>query len=82
MATSGTQQAGTSALPCDEILRIAQQDAQSIYGDLSFFRIILKLEEDGWHVDYDAVRPMMAGGGPHYVIDPGSGLIVFRRYEQ
>jgi hypothetical protein len=63
-------------------LRIAQQDAESVYGDLSAYRITLKLEQDGWHVDYDIPQPSMAGGGPHYVIDSTNGSIVSRRYEQ
>ncbi len=81
MATAGTQTTPTT-LPCDEILRIARQDAQAAYRDLSAYRIILKLEQDGWHVDYDLTQPGMVGGGPHYVIDPQNGAIVSKRYEQ
>ena len=69
-------------LSCDAILRVAHEDAQRAYGDLSGYKITLVLEPDGWHVDYDLTRPLVAGGGPHYVINPASGEIVSRRYEQ
>ena len=66
----------------DLILTIAHQDAVRAYGDLSHFRIQLALEPDGWHVDYDLKDPNIFGGGPHYVIDPRSGAILTKRYEQ
>jgi hypothetical protein len=71
-------------LSCDEILRIAQQDAEVAYRDLDLrlFRISLALKENGWHVDYDLVAPGFAGGGPHYVIDPVTGSILWKTYEQ
>ncbi len=65
-----------------EILRIAQQDAESAYDDLTGYRITLTLNEEGWHVDYDLTESLTAGGGPHYIIDPASGQIVSKRYEQ
>lgn len=71
-----------SLLAGDRILSIAQGDATRVYGDLSGFRIQLALEADGWHVDYELKNRMMFGGGPHYVIDPHSGAILSKRYEQ
>jgi len=71
-----------TSLPVAEILRIAHQDAQAAYRDVSGFKITLVLYPDGWHVDYDLTDPLSAGGGPHYVIDPRSGNILARRYEQ
>ena len=65
-----------------EVLRIAHQDAQAAYGDLSGYKITLTPRPDGWHVDYDLTDPLSAGGGPHYVIDPHTGDILARRYEQ
>jgi hypothetical protein len=65
-----------------EVLRVAEQDAQAVYGDLSGFKITLTPCPDGWHVDYDLTDPLSAGGGPHYVIDPSTGNILARRYEQ
>jgi hypothetical protein len=76
------QRTATASLPCNEILRIAQQDAQQAYRDLSGLRITLVLEPDGWHVDYDLTEDIMAGGGPHYLIDPRDGRILSKRYEQ
>jgi hypothetical protein len=69
-------------LAADQALAIAQADALQAYGDLSSYRIGLKLEEDGWHIDYEVNDPKLKGGGPHYVIDRFSGAIVSKRYEQ
>ena len=70
-------------ITCDEALRTARQDAEAVYGDLlPAYRITLVYRQDGWHVDYDLVQPLTAGGGPHYVIDGTTGQIVFKRYEQ
>ena len=66
----------------EDALRIARLDGERAYRDLSGYRITLALEADGWHVDYDLTDPLSAGGGPHYVIDPQTGAILSRRYEQ
>lgn len=59
-----------AGLAVAEVLRIAHQDAQSAYHDLSGLKITLALCADGWHVDYDLTDPLSAGGGgPHYVIN-------------
>ena len=71
-----------ASLAVAEILRIAHQDALAVYRDLSGFKITLTPCPDGWHVDYDLTDPLSAGGGPHYVIDPDTGNILARRYEQ
>jgi len=49
---------------------------------LTPYRISIALEPDGWHIDYELKDPHLNGGGPHYVIDPASGAIVGKRYEQ
>lgn len=69
-------------LTADEALRIAQADAAAAYRDLSIYRIRLALEPDGWHIDYELKDPGLKGGGPHYVVDAGTGTIVWRRYDQ
>jgi hypothetical protein len=79
MATASSSGSG---LAVAEVLRIADQDAQAVYRDLSEFKITLTRCPDGWHVDYDLTDPVAAGGGPHYVIDPATGDILARRYEQ
>ena len=71
-----------ASLAVAEVLRIAHQDAQTVYGDLSGFKITLTPCPDGWHVDYELTDPLSAGGGPHYIIDPHSGDILTRQYEQ
>lgn len=70
------------SLAVADVLRIAHQDAQAVYGDTSGFKITLTPALDGWHVDYDLTDPISAGGGPHYVIHPETGEILSRRYEQ
>ncbi len=69
-------------IPADQILRVAQTDAGQTYGDLLQFRVTLALADDGWHVDYELADPRLNGGGPHYVIDPASGRITSKRYDQ
>jgi len=66
----------------DQALRIAETDAKKAYRDLSPYRIILALEGDGWHVDYELKNRHAVGGGPHYLIDAENGSILSKRYEQ
>jgi hypothetical protein len=42
----------------------------------------LELRPEGWHVDYELTKPFTAGGGPHYLIDSQTGVILSKRYEQ
>ena len=80
MATTATIQAPNFS--CDQALRIAREDAEKVYRDLSRYQIRLALEDDGWHVDYELKDPNVRGGGPHYIIDHANGAIVSKRYEQ
>jgi hypothetical protein len=83
MSTATTQPARTRPrLSGDEALRIAGADAERVYRDLSSYRIVLALEADGWHVDYELKSPTALGGGPHYIIDAVTGAIASKRYEQ
>ena len=66
----------------DEALRIAHADAERVYRDLSRYRIVLALEPDGWHIDYELKSATAVGGGPHYIIDAVTGAILSKRYEQ
>jgi len=79
MATASPSEA---SLTVADVLRIAHQDAVAVYRDVSGFKITLTPCADGWHVDYDLTDPLVAGGGPHYVIHPDTGDILARRYEQ
>lgn len=69
-------------LACDQVLKIAQADAERAYRDLSRFVIRIAEEPDGWHVDYELKDARARGGGPHYVIAPVTGEIKLKRYEQ
>ena len=69
-------------LSCDQALRIAQEDAERVYRDLSPYRIEIAREVDGWHIDYMLRNTRLRGGGPHYVIDPQNGAILSKRYGQ
>ena len=80
MSTSTELQA--PRLSCDEVLKIARTDAEKVYRDLARYSIRITAEPDGWHVDYELKDQRARGGGPHYVIDPVSGSIVAKRYEQ
>ena len=66
----------------DQALTIAKQDAEKAYVDLKPYRVTLKREADGWHVDYELIGANLQGGGPHYIIDMSSGAIKSKRYEQ
>ena len=79
---SATEKSNLPSIPCDEALAVARADAERAYRDLSPYRILLTLEEDGWHVDYELKAPHCKGGGPHYLIDSSTGVILDKRYEQ
>lgn len=72
------------AIPIDrkEALRIAKEDAQRIYRDLTIYEITAELRDEKWYVDYEISNPQMVGGGPHYVISAKTGKIESYRYEQ
>jgi hypothetical protein len=69
-------------LSSDEVLRVARLDAERVYRDFSRFVIRIARESDGWHVDFDLKDATARGGGPHYIINPETGAIVAKRYEQ
>jgi hypothetical protein len=70
------------AIGGDRALAIAQADASKAYRELAHYAIRVALEEDGWHVDYELKDPRLKGGGPHYRIDPFTGDILSKRYDQ
>jgi hypothetical protein len=78
----GAAQRMQLAVSAEQALAIARKDGETAYRDLSFYRVTLSLEPDGWHVDYELRNPNLSGGGPHYVIDAKSGEILQKRYEQ
>jgi hypothetical protein len=76
------QRRARPAVSSDQALATAREDAEKAYRDLSGYRVTVALEADGWHVDYDLTNTRANGGGPHYVIDPATGAILSKRYEQ
>ncbi len=83
MATSvKTGEPARTRLSSDQALKIAREDAEKAYRDLSPYRIGIALEGDGWHVDFEVKDSRLNGGGPHYVIDQATGVILYKRYEQ
>lgn len=65
-----------------QALAIAEADALTVYEDLSPYRIELWLDVEGWHVEYRIKKPRVAGGGPFYVIDATTGVILSKKYYQ
>jgi hypothetical protein len=81
MAASSKQPSSPS-ITCDQALKIAQTDPARAYGELLGYRTTVVLEGDGWHIDYELLKPLTAGGGAHYVIDALTGAILSKKYEQ
>jgi hypothetical protein len=69
-------------LTSDQVLRIANEDAERMYGDLTDLKVSVRLHSDGWHVEYEPDDPRLQGGGPHYVINPYDGSITSKTYFQ
>lgn len=76
------QPPATIPLQSWEVLRIAHEDARGAYRDLSCYRITLANREEGWHVEYELDRLGWNGGGPHYLIDGITGVILSKKYYQ
>jgi len=72
----------TEPISSDQALRIAREDAEKAYRDLSPYKITLFLEKERWYIDFDLKDTGIRGGGPHYIIDAGAGTIVWKVYEQ
>lgn len=82
MPTTTAEDGVQTQITSDHALRIARLDAERAYRDLSPYRVLLQLDEDGWHVDYELKNRQAQGGGAHYVIDALTGAIRFKKYEQ
>lgn len=66
----------------EDALRIAREDAECTYADLTIYSVTAERDGDHWKVDYHLADPFMVGGGPHYVISAVTGEIRSRKYEQ
>ena len=78
-ATNANSTSGEPLITSDQALQIARLNAEAAYRDLSAFRIVLVLEEDGWHIDYELKDAALNGGGPPYLVDRRSGAILWKR---
>jgi hypothetical protein len=81
-ATSVSLATTRPVVTADQALRIAHEDGERAYRDLTPYRIHIILQPDGWHIDYEFASPTMQGGGPHYIVDATTGAIVWKRYDQ
>ena len=72
-----------SRIDRDEALRIAREDARTVYPNLEAYTESAELENNEvWKVDYELRDTGAQGGGPHYAISAESGEILAKRYEQ
>ena len=71
-----------SAIAMEDALKITRLDAETVYRNLSRFRVSINLREDGWHIAFEIQSKFTHGGGPHYLIDSAHGDILWKRYYQ
>ena len=65
----------------DQALRIARDDALTVYRDLDTYDVSCHMVGESWQIDYEP-KGGARGGGPHYVVSGDSGEILSKRYEQ
>ena len=82
MSKIAALEASKPQISADAALRIARLDAEQKYRDLSPYRISIVLEDNHWRIDYELRNPNVQGGGPHYLIDSVTGVILSKRYAQ
>ena len=66
----------------NKALKIADENAGRFYRDLSVYDVLIRLEDNNWHVDYILKDKNLDGGGPHYIISAATGEILEMRFEQ
>ena len=66
----------------NKALEIADENAGKFYRDLSVYDVLIRLEDNNWHVDYILKDKNLDGGGPHYIISAATGEISDMRFEQ
>jgi hypothetical protein len=82
MTTAVSQEPSKPRISSDQALKAARLDAERAYRDLSQYRVTIVIEDDGWHIDYELKNPDAQGGGPHYIVDSATGVIVSKQYAQ
>ena len=76
------RQVSAAEVLAEQLERIARLDAEQKYRDLSPYRISIVFEDNHWRIDYELRNPNVQGGGPHYLIDAVTGVILSKRYAQ
>jgi uncharacterized membrane protein YkoI len=66
----------------EEIKAIAIADAARVYRDLDLYRISIVKKPAVWELTFIFKNEEMDGGGPYYEIDPETGTILKKRYDQ
>lgn len=66
----------------EDALRIAREDAQGVYQDLSMYSVSVEAQDNTWLVAYRPSDPFTVGGGPQYVISRETGKVLSKHYEQ
>jgi len=66
----------------NKALKIADENVGRFYRDLSVYDVLIRLEDNNWHVDYILKDKNLDGGGPHYIISAATGEISDMRFEQ
>ena len=82
MSSIATFEPSKPQVSADAALRIARLDAEQKYRDLSPYRIAIVFDDNHWRIDYELRNPNVQGGGPHYLIDAVTGVILSKRYAQ
>jgi hypothetical protein len=77
-----TPSASFSTINIEDVLKVARIDAEKAYRDLSIYRVIITIEDNGWHVVYELKNQNSQGGGPSYLISPATGKILSKIYNQ
>lgn len=79
-----TTMVATPVISRAQAITVAEADALPMYGTyLQTLVLEASLRDDGWHLKYSPKRDgYRTGGGPHYVIDATTGVILSKTYYQ
>jgi hypothetical protein len=66
----------------ERAISIAKEDAFKVYASLNEFDVGACEMPQTWHIIFELRAPNRLGGGPEYVIDKRTGIILRKRYGQ
>ena len=66
----------------EEAIEIAKHDADSAYGDISMYDIVIDTVGDRWKIDFVTNDSSKAIKGPHYLIAKLGGRFVMKHYDR